>query len=139
MAFFANCIFIFHKTEVQTVILRSLTGLNLNWLKSYGTKCKHFHFPFFAIIGVFALCVITFEPIKIQTCSAPQNDSLNLSFARYLVKWRKLGQKWSKIGFLLFRIFSASLQKDVTFDSGLFLCGDCLTTKMVVEHSKFNS
>ena len=28
---------------------------------------------------MFAFCVITFEPIKIQTCSAPQNDRLNLS------------------------------------------------------------
>ena len=27
-------------------------------------------------------CVITFEPIKIQTCSAPQNDHLNLSFVK---------------------------------------------------------
>ena len=26
------------------------------------------------IICVLALCVITCEPIKIQTCSAPQND-----------------------------------------------------------------
>ena len=27
-----------------------------------------------------AFCVITFEPIKIQTHSAPQNDRLNFSF-----------------------------------------------------------
>jgi hypothetical protein len=32
--FFAIWMFIFHKTEIQTVILRSLTGLNLNWFKS---------------------------------------------------------------------------------------------------------
>jgi hypothetical protein len=38
--FFAICIFIFHKTEVQTVILRCLTGLNLNWFKSYGVRCN---------------------------------------------------------------------------------------------------
>ena len=31
---------------------------------------------------IFALCVITFEPIKNQTCSAPQNDRLNLSFVK---------------------------------------------------------
>ena len=31
---------------------------------------------------IFAFCVITFEPIKIQTCSAPQNDSLNLNQCR---------------------------------------------------------
>ena len=36
--FFANCMFIFHKTEVQTVILKCLTSLNPNWYKSYDTK-----------------------------------------------------------------------------------------------------
>ena len=34
------------------------------------------------IIYIFALCVITCEPIKIQTCSAPKNDPLNLSFVK---------------------------------------------------------
>ena len=32
--------FIFHKTEVQTVILKCLTGLNLDWFKSYGLRCS---------------------------------------------------------------------------------------------------
>ena len=36
--FFA--IHIFYKTEVQTVILRCLTCLNLNWFKNYDSKCK---------------------------------------------------------------------------------------------------
>ena len=31
-----------------------------------------------------AFCVSTFEPIKIQTCSAPQNNYLNLSFVIYI-------------------------------------------------------
>ena len=31
---------------------------------------------------MFAFCVINFEPIKIQTCSVPQNDHLNLSFVK---------------------------------------------------------
>ena len=31
---------------------------------------------------IFAVCVITFEPIKIQTCSSLQNDLLNLSFVK---------------------------------------------------------
>ena len=30
----------------------------------------------------FAFFVITFEPIKIKTCSAPQNDRHNLSFVK---------------------------------------------------------
>ena len=44
--FFANYINISHSTEVQTVILRCLTGLNLNWFESYDIKCKYFHFCF---------------------------------------------------------------------------------------------
>ena len=31
---------------------------------------------------IIAFCVITFEPIKIQTRSAAQNDRLNLSFVK---------------------------------------------------------
>ena len=38
--FSANCMYIFHKIEVQTVILRCLTGLNLDWFKSYGLRCR---------------------------------------------------------------------------------------------------
>ena len=41
---------IFHKTEVQTVILRCWMGLYLNWVKSYDTKCNFFHFRFSAIL-----------------------------------------------------------------------------------------
>ena len=37
--FFANYFYIFHKIEVQMVILRCWTGLNLN-----GTKRKYYHF-----------------------------------------------------------------------------------------------
>ena len=33
--FFANCMFNFHKTEVQTVILVSLMSLNLKWHQRY--------------------------------------------------------------------------------------------------------
>jgi hypothetical protein len=38
--FSTNCIFIFHKNEVQTVILRCLMGLSLDWFKSYGLRCR---------------------------------------------------------------------------------------------------
>ena len=31
---------------------------------------------------IFAFIVIAFEPIKIQTCSPPQNNHLNLSFVK---------------------------------------------------------
>ena len=35
-------------------------------------------------LASFAFCVITFEPIIIQTCSEPQNDCLNLVVAKYI-------------------------------------------------------
>ena len=38
--FFAICLVICHKTEVQTVILRCLTSLNLNWFQRYDEKRK---------------------------------------------------------------------------------------------------
>ena len=39
--FVANYMNIFHKTEVQTVILRWWTDLKLNWFKSYVTNAKN--------------------------------------------------------------------------------------------------
>ena len=33
---------------------------------------------------IFVFCVITFEPIKIYTRYAPQNDSLSFSFVKYI-------------------------------------------------------
>ena len=74
--FFANCMVIFHKNEIQTVILRCLMSLNLNWFKSYDTKYKYFHFFFFlwfcaktevCIFCMFVFFVIIFVPIKIWT------------------------------------------------------------------------
>ena len=38
--FFANCMVIFQKTEFQTVILRCLTGLHLDWFRHYGLRCR---------------------------------------------------------------------------------------------------
>ena len=92
---------IFHKTEVQTVILRCWTGLYHNWFKSYDKNEKHVknaktpkiakHSTWILYflqncrkpkIEIIAFCVITFQPIKVQTCSAPQNDRLNLSFVK---------------------------------------------------------
>ena len=39
--FFANYMFVFYKTEIQTIILRCLISLNLNWYKSYDKKHKN--------------------------------------------------------------------------------------------------
>ena len=38
--FIVISVFIFHKTDVLTVILRCLMGLNLEWVKSYGLRCS---------------------------------------------------------------------------------------------------
>ena len=71
--FFDNYMTIFHKTEVQTVILRCLTGLSLIDSKvliqnanisisiflQFCTKTQ------ICIFWVFGFCVITFVPIKI--------------------------------------------------------------------------
>ena len=110
--FFSICMFIFHKSEVQTVILRCLTDLNLNWFKSVYPKCNYFHFHFypfckkntdlcsvflpfllFCVYFVFALCNATFEPF------APLNDYLDLSFVKYVhvfngKKWTEMVVKW---------------------------------------------
>ena len=39
--FFAIYMLIFHKTEIQTVILRCSTSLNLNRYNNYDKKCKN--------------------------------------------------------------------------------------------------
>ena len=43
-SFFPQLNVFFHKTEIQTVISRRWTSLNLNWYKSYDTKCKNTDF-----------------------------------------------------------------------------------------------
>ena len=71
--FFCQLYFIFYKTEVQTVISKCLTSLNPNWFKSYDTKHKNARNANECFctksqkseMEIFALCVITFEPIRI--------------------------------------------------------------------------
>ena len=46
--FSANCTNIFHKTRDQRNILRCLTCLNLNWVKSYNIKHNFIHFEGFS-------------------------------------------------------------------------------------------
>ena len=45
-------------------------------MRSFLQNCKKTE------MKIFAFCVTTFEPIKILTCSAPQNDCLNFSFEK---------------------------------------------------------
>ena len=53
-------------------------------------------------------CVITFDPIKIQTRSAPQNDRLNFSFVKdtyvEMAKNLEMVEKWLLIILHLFRL-----------------------------------
>ena len=54
-SFFAKYTKIFHKTEVQMVILRCLICLNGNWIKSYdviGIKMFFFFIPENASLGL---------------------------------------------------------------------------------------
>ena len=57
-----------------------------------GRKTAIYHFVSSQIQkDIFAFCVITFEPIEVQTHSAPQNGHLNLSFVKDIyVDGRKL-------------------------------------------------
>ena len=100
MAVFRPILAIFLPTEVQMVILRCWTGLYLNWFKSYDTNAKtrknaknakktlHKRGGFLlqnrkkTESEILTFCVITFEPIKFYTCSAPQNDCLNFNFVK---------------------------------------------------------
>ena len=75
--FFAIYMFIFHKTEIQTVILRRLMSLNLNWYKSYDKKHKNTKNAKDENVcfctksqkkEIFVFCVITFVTIKIYNC-----------------------------------------------------------------------
>jgi hypothetical protein len=47
-------------------------------------------FVSFAFLHFFVFCVITVVPIMIQTCSATQNDRLNLSFVKF---FQRVGTK----------------------------------------------
>ena len=102
--FSANCMFIFHKKEVQTVILRCLMGLNVDWFKNYGLRCKwrpraclanfqnittdkwtfYYHiWPFFAN------CMVIFHKNEIQTDILRCLRSLNLNwYNSYDTKWK---------------------------------------------------
>ena len=65
-----------------------------------------------------AFCVITYEPIKIQTHSAPQNDRLNFSFVKDLIvvgwKMAKNGCKMAIYELLILIFFSYKTEKTET-------------------------
>ena len=98
--FFINFIKIFHKTEVPTIILRCITYLNLDWIKSYDMKHKFFCFCFFAsymnltiltktdesMKGYFpAISWISFDKIIVQTPSISHFKGLGMRNLEYQI------------------------------------------------------
>ena len=61
--FFCHLCIIFHKKEIQTLILKCLMILNLIWYNSYDTKHKNANCKT-PKIEIFPFCVITLEPIR---------------------------------------------------------------------------
>ena len=71
------------------------------------TDCSAKDRMFFAS---FAFCVITFETIMIYTCSVPQNDRLNFSFAKDIyVDGRKVARNGIKTAIYLSQILGTTL------------------------------
>ena len=85
--------FIFHKTVIQTVILRCLTGLNLNCSKKYGLICQWRprtglanpqkiptgKWPFYTMFGhCFTNCMFVFHKTELQKIILSCLRSLNL-------------------------------------------------------------
>ena len=66
--------FIFHKPEVQRVILICSAGLNFDWFKKYGLKC---------------VCVQGYELTKIETDKWPFYDPFWPIFANYMLIFHK--------------------------------------------------
>ena len=59
---------------------------------------------------ILTFCVITFEPIEFQTCSAPQNDCLNFSFVKDIhVVGEKIARNGRKLVIYEGRSFRNSL------------------------------
>ena len=59
---------------------------------------------------IFAFCVIIHEPIKIQTCSVPQNDRLNFVFMKDIyVDGEKVARNSSKAAIYLSQILGITL------------------------------
>ena len=88
--------FIFHKTEVLTVILRCLTGLHSDYFKSYDTKRKYFRFWAFAIFKKDShLCNVFCLLIEFL------NFQARIFFLFYLEFLLILSRSWNRIPFLL--------------------------------------
>ena len=72
----------------------------------------------------FAFCVITFEPIMIQTCSAPQNDRLNFSFVKYTyVDGKKLARNGRKMALYYSASFTPHYRRVLISHLQSLICG----------------
>ena len=101
--FFAKCMYIFHKTEVQTVILKCLTSLNPNWYKSYDTKRKNARnanecfctkLPKIGNGNICSLCHNLWTNQILDLLSTSKRFSEPQFCERYTYSWRKNGQEW---------------------------------------------
>ena len=113
--------FIFEPIEVQTCSVPQNDRLNLIIVKdSYvddgklarnGRETAIYHFVSSQVKkNIFAFCIITFEPIKVQTFSAPQNDRLNLRFVKEIYEdGEKLARNGRKTAICQSQIFVISL------------------------------
>ena len=64
----------------------------------------------------FAFSVITFETIEVQTCSAPQNNHLNLIFVKYIYvnSWKLARNGWKTcIYHLVYHLVINQVQKNI--------------------------
>ena len=92
--FLANYMLIFHKIEVQKVILVCLTGLKFIWFKGYDTECKYLYFWFFAILyknrHLPLLRFLHFSVFCHNFCTNKDLDSLSTS------KWPSASQFYER-------------------------------------------
>ena len=88
---FAFCAITFEPIEVHSCSELQNDSQNLSFVKYIyvdsgklarnGRKTAIYHFVSIQVQkNILAFCVITFEPIEVQTLSAPQNDRLNCCF-----------------------------------------------------------
>ena len=61
---------------------------------------------------IFAFFAISFEPIKIETCLAPKNDCLNLSFVKHIyVVGKKRLEMVVKVPFAILLFYASEFSK----------------------------
>ena len=102
--FFAIYMLIFHKTEIQTIIMRYLMSLNLNWYKSYDRICVFVKNRTKMEMETFAFCYIWVHEfwtnVDLDLLSTSKWPSEPQFCERWKYIWQKNGQKWSYNSYL---------------------------------------